>query len=79
MATDHGITVYNLCQSAQGAMDLTQEPELQQAQRDSGLPAPSSGVAHRRKADLRLEVARRVARRLRGALDQPIGANQPRV
>jgi hypothetical protein len=39
---DHGITTYNLWRDAEGAAAFTQEPEAQEAQRRSGLPAPSS-------------------------------------
>ena len=40
--TDSGIAVYNVWRSAEGAMAFSQEPEAQEAQRASGLPAPAS-------------------------------------
>jgi hypothetical protein len=40
--SDTGIAVYNIWRSAEGAMSFTQEPEAQQAQQASGLPAPST-------------------------------------
>ena len=42
VAGEHGITTYNLWRDAEGAAAFTQEPEEQEAQRRSGLPAPSS-------------------------------------
>lgn len=38
---EHGITVYNLWQTAEGAAAFTEAPEAQQAQREPGLPTPS--------------------------------------
>jgi hypothetical protein len=43
---EHGITVYNLWRDAQGAAAFTAEPEAQEAQRRSGLPAPSTFAAY---------------------------------
>ncbi|WP_143736792.1 hypothetical protein [Microbispora sp. GKU 823] len=41
-ATDEGIITVNLWQSAEGAAAFSREPEALQAQKDSGLPMPSS-------------------------------------
>lgn len=46
VATDTGIATYNIWRDASGAAAFTQEPEAQQAQRASGLPAPSSFVSY---------------------------------
>ena len=39
---DNGIVTYNLWESADGAAEFTRLPEAVQAQRESGLPVPSS-------------------------------------
>ena len=44
--TEAGLTVYNLWRDADGAAAFTREPEAQEAQRASGLPAPSSFTRH---------------------------------
>lgn len=44
--TDNGIAVYNLWRDAEGARAFTEEPDVQQAQAASGLPAPSSFSRH---------------------------------
>lgn len=46
VSTTTGIATYNIWRDASGAASFTQEPEAQQAQRASGLPVPSSFVAH---------------------------------
>lgn len=40
--TEAGIAVYNIWRDEAGAAAFTQEPEVQEAQQRSGLPAPSS-------------------------------------
>jgi hypothetical protein len=40
------ITTYNIWRTREGAAAFTQEPEARQAQQASGLPAPSSFLAH---------------------------------
>lgn len=44
--TETGIAVYNIWRDAQGAAAFAQEPAAQEAQRASGLPAPSSFTRH---------------------------------
>ncbi|MEY9953366.1 hypothetical protein [Leifsonia sp. EB34] len=46
LRTDTGLTVYNLWLDADGARSFTALPEIQNAQRVSRLPAPSSFVRH---------------------------------
>jgi len=46
--TDDGITTYNLWDSADGAAAFTQHPEAIAAQKESGLPMPSSFERHDR-------------------------------
>jgi hypothetical protein len=46
VADENGITTYNLWRDAEGAATFSQEPEAAEAQRRSGLPAPS-GVSRR--------------------------------
>ena len=42
--TEDGLTVYNLWRDADGAAGFTALPEIQEAQRLSGLPQPSTFV-----------------------------------
>jgi hypothetical protein len=46
VAGKDGITTYNLWRDAEGAAAFSREPEAQEAQRRSGLPAPSSFVRY---------------------------------
>jgi hypothetical protein len=46
VAGENGITTYNLWRDAEGAAAFSREPEVQQTQRRSGLPAPSSFVRY---------------------------------
>lgn len=43
---DDGIVTYNLWESAAGAAEFSRLPEAVQAQRESGLPMPSSFERH---------------------------------
>ena len=44
--TETGMAVYNIWRDAQGAATFAQDPAAQEAQRASGLPAPSSFARH---------------------------------
>jgi hypothetical protein len=44
--TSTGLVVYNLWESEDGAREFTALPEIQQAQRESQLPLPSSFERH---------------------------------